>query len=88
MTECVVCGRLFPTDRNKKTCSPECAKERKRSYDKKYLKKWYRDKVGFENIKKCLVCGKEFEAEYVEEMCSDECREIRQIGRASCRERV
>lgn len=73
---CVVCGKLFKMNRNKKTCSPECADVR-RKYVNSMGEKKRREKAkaAQESVKvTCPVCGKKFVAKKKRVYCSDDCK--------------
>lgn len=73
---CVVCGKLFEMNRNKKTCSPECADIR-RKYVSSIGEKKRREKAkaAQESVKTvCPTCGKKFVAKKKRVYCSDDCK--------------
>lgn len=74
--KCVVCGKLFEMNRNKKTCSSECADIR-RKYVNRINDRKRREKarIAQESVKiTCPVCGKKFVSKKGKKYCSDDCR--------------
>lgn len=74
--KCVVCGKLFEMNRNKKTCGPECADIR-RKYVNRINDRKRREKarIAQESVKiTCSVCGKKFVSKKGKKYCSDDCR--------------
>lgn len=74
--KCVVCGKLFEMNRNKKTCGPECADIR-RKYVNRINDRKRREKarIAQESVKiTCPVCKKKFVSKKGKRYCSDDCR--------------
>lgn len=74
--KCVVCGKLFEINRNKKTCGPECADIR-RKYVNRINDRKRREKarIAQESVKiTCPVCKKKFVSKKGKKYCSDDCR--------------
>lgn len=74
--KCVVCGKLFEMNRNKKTCSSECADIR-RKYVNRINDRKRREKarIAQESVKiTCPVCKKKFVSKKGKKYCSDDCR--------------
>lgn len=74
--KCVVCGKLFEMNRNKKTCGPECADIR-RKYVNRINDRKRREKarIAQESVKvTCPVCKKKFVSKKGKKYCSDDCR--------------
>lgn len=74
--KCVVCGKLFEMNRNKKTCGPECADIR-RKYVNRINDRKRREKarIAQESVKiTCPACGKKFVSKKGKKYCSDDCR--------------
>ncbi len=74
--KCVVCGKLFEMNRNKKTCSPECSAERHRYVNRIFGKNRRQEaRIAQESVKvACPVCGKKFVSKKGKKYCSDDCR--------------
>lgn len=74
--KCVICGKLFKMERNKKTCSPECSKERHRQTARAYEKKHHEKVMAAKSLIKntCIECGRPFLSKNGRTYCSDLCR--------------
>lgn len=74
--KCVVCGKLFEMNRNKKTCGPECADIRRKYVNRiNDRKRRERARIAQESVKiTCPVCGKKFVSKKGKKYCSDDCR--------------
>lgn len=74
--KCVVCGKLFEMNRNKKTCGPECADIRRKYVNRINDRKRREEaRIARESVKiTCPVCGKKFVSKKGKKYCSDDCR--------------
>ena len=74
--KCVVCGKLFEMNRNKKTCSSECADIRRKYVNRINDRKRREEaRIAQESVKiTCPVCGKKFVSKKGKRYCSDDCR--------------
>lgn len=75
LVKCVICGKEFPWDNNRKTCSDDCKYERNLERNRTWAER-YRDKYKTNIPKKlCECCGKEFQPRNTRgRFCSDDCR--------------
>lgn len=73
---CVVCDKLFEMNRNKKTCSPECADIRRKYVNRINDRKRREEaRIARESVKvTCPTCGKKFVSKKGKRYCSDDCR--------------
>lgn len=73
---CVVCDKLFEMNRNKKTCSPECADIRRKYVNRINDRKRRKEaRIARESVKvTCPTCGKKFVSKKGKRYCSDDCR--------------
>jgi hypothetical protein len=74
---CIECGIAFQTNRNRKTCSDECARERRLKYARKYAADRYVP-AGTPDLVKCVGCASEFtpRRRNMSKYCSDLCRGV------------
>ena len=75
LVKCVICGKEFPWNNGKVTCSDDCRYERKLEIARKGAKKFQEKHKAFIPTKPCECCGKEYQPLNTRgRFCSDECR--------------